>query len=287
MKNIHLRHLPSFIRTTDANDIPLNFMIHVFQKVFQTSAIIINTFDELEGNVLEAMAEMLPPIYTVGPLSLFSDHGSSFWKEDMNCLAWLDGKLPKSVIYVNFGSIAELTKEQLLEFAWGLVGSGHDFLWIIRQGLVKGNQENDVVLPEEILREMNGKGLITSWCQQEKVLSHPSIAGFLTHSGWNSTLESISVGLPMLCCPYYADQLTNCHYVCKEWGIGMEIEHDVKREKVASLIKELMSGEKGKEMKEKALEWKECASRAIREGGSSSLNLEKLVKEVLRRRDAI
>ncbi|KAM0936939.1 putative 7-deoxyloganetin glucosyltransferase [Dioscorea sansibarensis] len=283
MKNINLRDLPSMIRTTDPNDIALNFMNHVFQKVFQTSAIIINTFDELEGNVLEAMAEMLPPIYTVGPLSLVSDHCSSFWKEDMSCLEWLDGRQPNSVIYVNFGSFAELTKDQLIEFALGLVDSEHDFLWIIRQGLVKGNQENGAVLPAEILREMKGRGLITGWCGQEKVLSHPSMAGFLTHSGWNSTLESISVGLPMLCWPYYGDQPTNCHYVCKEWGIGMEIEHDVKREKVASLIKELMSGEKGKEMKEKALEWKECAFRAIRKGGSSFSNVEKLVKEVLRK----
>ncbi|XP_039145907.1 7-deoxyloganetin glucosyltransferase-like [Dioscorea cayenensis subsp. rotundata] len=284
MKNINLRDLPSMIRTTDPNDIPLNFMNHAFQKVFQTSAIIINTFDELEGNVLKAMAKMLPPIYTVGPLSLISDHCSSFWKEDMNCLEWLDGKQPNSVIYVSFGSFAELTNDQLIEFAWGLVYSEHDFLWIIRQGLIKGDQESDVVLPEEILREiMNERGLITSWCRQEKVLSHPSIAGFLTHSGWNSTMESISVGLPMLCWPHYGDQTTNCHYVCKEWGIGLEIEHDVNREKVASLIKELMSGKKGKEMKEKALEWKECAFRAVREGGSSFLNVDKLVEEVLRK----
>ncbi|KAJ0974934.1 hypothetical protein J5N97_016899 [Dioscorea zingiberensis] len=283
MKNIQLRDLPSFIRTTDPNDVALNFLNHVFQKVFKTSAIIINTFDELEHNVLDAMQEMLPPIYAVGPLSLLSDHGSSLWEEDMNCLEWLNGRQPRSVIYVNFGSIAVVTEEHLIEFAWGLVNSEHDFLWIIRQDLVKGHEKSAFVLPEEILREMKGRGLITSWCPQEKVLSHPSVGGFLTHTGWNSTMESISVGMPLLCWPYYGDQTTNCHYACTEWGIGMEIDNDVKRDKVAALIKQLMDGEKGKEMKEKALEWKECAIRATKEGGSSFLNLEKVIKEVLQR----
>ncbi|KAL2468112.1 Glycosyltransferase [Forsythia ovata] len=90
---------------------------------------------------------------------------------------------------------------------------------------------------------------MADWCPQEKVLSHPSIGGFLTHSGWNSTLESLGNGVPMICWPFFAEQQTNCWFSCTKLGIGMEIDSDVKKDEVEILVKELMIGEKGKEMK--------------------------------------
>ncbi|XP_073266356.1 7-deoxyloganetin glucosyltransferase-like [Populus alba] len=96
-----------------------------------------------------------------------------------------------------------------------------------------------------------------------------------------STIESLSSGVPMLCWPFFADQQTNCRYTCSEWGIGMEIDNNVKRDKVEKLVRELMEGEKGKSMKKKAMEWKKLAEEANGPSGSSSMNLDKLVKEVL------
>eukprot|EP00262_Sarcandra_glabra_P004277 TRINITY_DN1523_c1_g1_i1.p1 TRINITY_DN1523_c1_g1~~TRINITY_DN1523_c1_g1_i1.p1 ORF type:complete len:483 (-),score=63.97 TRINITY_DN1523_c1_g1_i1:254-1702(-) len=287
MKNIRLRDLPSFLRTTNPNDIMLNFANNEAQRASKASAIILNTFDALEHEVINAMKSILPQVYTIGPLSMLcrampnnqlASIESNLWKEETECLEWLDQKKPNSVIYVNFGSIAVLTTQQLKEFAWGLANSKHLFLWVIRRDLVKGELG---ILSEEFIKVAEERGLLSGWCPQEQVLAHPSIGGFLTHNGWNSTLESICEGVPMICWPFFAEQQTNCRYACTEWAIGMEIDSDVKREEIEGLVKELMEGEKGKEMRNKAIKWKESAVEATKKGGSSHVNMEKLASEVL------
>ncbi|KAF8411203.1 hypothetical protein HHK36_003747 [Tetracentron sinense] len=105
--------------------------------------------------------------------------------------------------------------------------------------------------------------MLASWCPQEQVLKHISIRGFLTHSGWNSTLESVCCGVPMIYWPFFAEQETNCRYVCKEWSIGMEIDNNIKRDEEEMLVRELMEGEKGKEMKNKATEWKRWQKKPL------------------------
>ncbi|KAL7262592.1 hypothetical protein ACSBR1_000871 [Camellia fascicularis] len=207
--------------------------------------------------------------------------GSILWKEQHDCLPWLDSKEPNSVVYVNCGSITVMTSQQLIEFAWGLVNSKKTFLWVIRPDLVV---DDSAILPPDFVNETKERGLLASWCPQEQVLSHPSVGGFLTHCGWNSTLESICSGVPMLCWPFFAEQQTNCWLCCKEWGIGMEINSDVKREEVESLITELMGGgEKGKEMKRKVMEWKKLGEEATASSvGPSYLDFEKVVNCVLK-----
>jgi hypothetical protein len=287
MKDIRLKDLPSFIRTTDPDDIMLNFAMVEGERSQKASALIFNTFDALEHQVLDALSSIFPPIYSIGPLQLLLNQipdndlksiGSNLWKEEDGCLEWLDKKEPNSVVYVNFGSITVLTSDQLIEFAWGLANSNQTFLWIIRPDLVKGDS---AILPPEFLVEIEERGLLVSWCPQEQVLSHPSIGGFLTHSGWNSTIESVCGGVPIMSWPFFAEQQTNCRFSCNEWGIGMEIEGGVKRE-VESLVRELMVGEKGKELKKKALNWKKLAEEAGNEPtGSSYVNLDKMINEVL------
>ncbi|KAG5242412.1 7-deoxyloganetin glucosyltransferase [Salix suchowensis] len=260
MRGIRLRDLPSFIRTTDPDDFFFKYCVECVGRASKGSAVIFNTFDVLEQEVLNALYPMFPRVYTI----------------EVECLHWLDSNKPRSVIYVNFGSIATVTKEQLVEFGMGLAESGHPFLWIIRPDMVAGDS---AILPPEFTEESKERSFICSWCPQEEVLNHPSIGGFLTHSGWGSTIESISSGVPMLCWPFAGDQLTNCRYTCSEWGIGMEIESNVKRQKVKKLVTELMEGEKGEKMKKKAMEWRKLAEEASGPSGSSSMNLDKLVKE--------
>jgi hypothetical protein len=158
-------------------------------------------------------------------------------KEDTKCLEWLGSKEMTSVVYVNFGSITIMSEEKLLEFAWGLANSKKPFLWIIRPDLVSGGS---VVLSSAFVDEISDRGLIVSWCPQEKVLNHPSVGRFLTHCGWNSTTESICAGVPMLCWPFFGVQPTDCRFICNEWEIGIEIDTNVKREEVEKLVNELM-----------------------------------------------
>ncbi|XP_022752954.1 7-deoxyloganetin glucosyltransferase-like [Durio zibethinus] len=289
MEGIRLRDLPNFIRTTDPNFIMLDFLSVETQRARKASAIIVNTFDDLEHEVLDALSSMLPPIYSVGPLHLvLNQHvhdsdlkqlGSNLWKEEPECLQWLDSKGPNSVVYVNFGSITVMTADQLTEFAWGLANSNQAFLWVIRPDLIGGES---AIVPAEFVEETKDRGLLATWCPQEQVLSHPSVGGFLTHSGWNSTIESISSGVPMICWPFFAEQQTNCRYSCTKWGIGMEIDSNVKRDEVESLVRELMEAEEGKEMKKKALEWKRKAEEATRNSqGSSYRNLDQMINQVL------
>lgn len=148
MSNMRLKDFPSLMRVTDANDILFNYMKTEVQNCLESSAIIFNTFDEHEGKVLEAIASKSPNIYTVGPLHLLCRHlpesefksfRSNLWKEDSECLKWLNEKEPNSVAYVNYGSITVMTDEQMKEFAWGLANSGHPFLWIVRPDMVTGD----------------------------------------------------------------------------------------------------------------------------------------------------
>lgn len=287
MKGIRLRDIPTFIRTIDPDAIMLKYNIVQHANASRARAIVINTFEELEDEVLEAIRAKFDLVYTIGPLQLIekaiyetklTSIGSSLWKEDAECLKWLDGKEDDSVLYINFGSITPLSTEQMVEFAWGLAQSKHNFLWIIRPDLMNGKGS---VLPEGFTEDTKGRGLMVGWCPQEDVLAHKAIGAFLTHCGWNSTIETISEGVPMVCWPFFAEQQTNCRYACTKWEIGVEIEGDVNRGKVEKMVRLMMEGEEGKEMRKKALEWKEKAQLAAKPGGSSYNNLEKLINETL------
>ncbi|PON95605.1 UDP-glucuronosyl/UDP-glucosyltransferase [Trema orientale] len=290
LRGIRLKNMPSIVRTTDPENIILHFGIRQFERAKRGSAIIVNTFDDLECEVLEALSSILPPIYTIGPLGrLVADQvqdsalnliRSNLWKEETECLEWLSSKKSNSVVYVNFGSLAVMTAQQLTEFAWGIANSGQTFMWVVRPDIVAGDSE--VTLPKEFLVETKERGLLVKWCPQEKVLSHPSIGGFLTHNGWNSTLESISHGVPMICWPVGGDQQTNCWFCCDKWGIGMEIDNNAKRGEIELVVRKLMEGEKGQVMKKKAMEWEKMAQDAtIGLTGSSCLNLDKMINQVL------
>ncbi|KAM7478986.1 hypothetical protein LguiA_027199 [Lonicera macranthoides] len=144
----------------------LDFIAGELHKVLRASAIIFDTFDALERDVLDALSSMYLQIYAIDPPHLFqipqnisNSVRSNLWKEEPQCHEWLNSQHPYSVIYVNFGSITVLTPQQLVEFAWGLANSKKNFLWIIRPDLVWA------------------RSFITGWCPQEQVLNHPSVSG--------------------------------------------------------------------------------------------------------------
>ncbi|XP_043722109.1 7-deoxyloganetin glucosyltransferase-like [Telopea speciosissima] len=289
MKNMRMKDLPSSARSTNPNDLFLDYIKEETKRTQNADAVILNTFEALDQDILDALSTMLPRVYTIGPLQLLLNQlqnddddlksiGSNLWKEESGCLEWLNSKEPGSVVYVNFGSITVMAHQQLTEFAWGLANSEQTFLWIIRSNLVVGES---AVFPPEFMIRTKERGMLAGWCPQEQVLSHPAIGGFLTHSGWNSTLDSICGGVPVICWPFFSEQPTNCRYSCVNWGIGDEIQQDVKREDVEKLVRELMVGDKGKEMKKKAMEWKNKAGAATAPGGSSHVNFNNMVNDIL------
>jgi UDP:flavonoid glycosyltransferase YjiC (YdhE family) len=286
LQNFRLKDLP-FIRNIKPNDSSVEYIFEAVRRAHRANAIIFNTSNELESDVMNVLSTVFPSIYAIGPLcsllyqspeNHLASLSTNLWKEDTVCLDWLESKEPGSVVYVNFGSVTVMSPEKLLEFAWGLANSKKPFLWIIRPDLVIGGS---VVLSSEFVTEISDRGLIAGWCSQEEVLNHPSIGGFLTHCGWNSTTESICAGVPMLCWPFFADQPANCRYICNEWEIGIEIDTNVKREEVEKLVNELMVGEKGKKMRQKTIAMQKKAVEDTKPGGRSYMNLEKVINEVL------
>ncbi|KAK9066812.1 hypothetical protein SSX86_014135 [Deinandra increscens subsp. villosa] len=290
MEGIRLKDFNTISRTTNLNHGLFTFCLKCTNNSHNVSHNIFHTFDDLEPGIVNTLSSMYPNVYTVGPMQLLlnqtpeeekqtemSDFSAySVWKEDSGCLQWLQSKEPNSVIYVNYGSHTMMSLQDVIEFSWGLINSGHYFLWIIRSDVVKGES---VVLPPEFEEHVKSKGFIASWCPQEKVLNHPSIGGFLTHCGWGSTIESLSAGVPMIYWPYMSDQLINCRYICKEWEVGLEMGKEVKREEVKNLVQELI-GEVGDQKRIKALEWKKKAFVATAPNGSSSLSVNNLVAEI-------
>nr|XP_017216986.1 PREDICTED: 7-deoxyloganetin glucosyltransferase-like [Daucus carota subsp. sativus] len=287
MPNICLRDLPGYVRTTDPDDLILNYIIKATDRARNVTGNVFHTFDDLEPELVNAISTMFPNVCTIGPQQLLLDQepfekveqlkaiGYSLWEEEQTCLQWLDSKEANSVIYVNFGSITVMSPEQLAEFGWGLSNSNHHFLWIIRPDMIVGDSKTTLGL--EFMETIKGRGFIAKWCPQDEVIRHPSVGGYLTHGGWNSILESLSAGVPMLCWPHFGDQISNCRYVCDEWECGMEIRNDANRDDVEKLVRLLMDGIEGNKMKSKAMEWKKLAEKACGPDGSSSANLDKLV----------
>jgi hypothetical protein len=285
MPQLRLKDLSFSLRRKDM----LDFVTSEGQAALEADFILLNTFEDLDRPVIDALRDRLPPLYTIGPLSLLSESGNhkisdmsaSIWTEEIGCIKWLDCQEPSSVIYVCFGSLSFMSREELSEIAWGLEASKQPFLWVIRPDSIDGQYSD--VLPAEFLEKVKDRSLLVGWAPQMKVLSHPSVGGFLTHNGWNSTLESICAGVPMISRPFLAEQPTNGRFVSEVWKIGVAMNEVVKREDVEDLVRGLMKGEEGQQMRKTVGELRDASMRAVGEGGSSYSNMEKFVQEIQRR----
>ncbi|KAF2294621.1 hypothetical protein GH714_013819 [Hevea brasiliensis] len=134
-----------------------------------------------------------------------------FLKAD-DCIEWLNSKPPSSAVYVSFGSVVSLRQDQLNEIAYGLLNSGVSFLWVFRPP-PKDSVFEPVEIPDGLLEKTRDKGKIVQWSPQERVLAHPSVACFMTHCGWNSTMEALSSGMPVVAFPQWGDQVTDAKFL--------------------------------------------------------------------------
>jgi pathogen-inducible salicylic acid glucosyltransferase len=174
---------------------------------------------------------------------------------------WISNKPPRSVVYVAFGSISNLCEKQIEELSWGLKNSNYYFLWVIRES-------GQINLPKTLM------------------LANEAVGCFLTHCGWNSTIEALSLGMPMVAMPQWTDQPPNAKLVEDVWKVGIRVKVDeegiVPRDEIECCVKEVMEGEKGEEMKKNANKWRELAIEAVSEGGSSDKNIDELVSKILK-----
>ncbi|KAG8390053.1 hypothetical protein BUALT_Bualt01G0043400 [Buddleja alternifolia] len=243
-----------------------------------SSGVIFNSFEELESSAISTLRQQFPaPIFPIGPFHQYHpSNSSSLLKPDESSISWLDKQEPKSVVYVSFGSIAAIKEKEFLEIALGLANSKCPFLWVIRPGSVHGLEWLEA-LPNGFLDSLNGRGHIVKWAPQLEVLAHSSVGAFWTHNGWNSTLESICEGVPMICMPCFTDQMVNTRYVTYVWKVGIELENGLERENIARAIRRLMVEEEGEEIRKRALDLKEKAKFTSKRGGASYKSLESLI----------
>ncbi|KAL1348372.1 hypothetical protein AAHE18_07G076100 [Arachis hypogaea] len=257
--------------------------------------VIWNSFEDLESSPLSYLRqEFQIPFFPIGPFHKYSfshspssssSSSSSLLTQDQSCISWLDRHKPNSVIYVSFGSLAAITAAKFLEIAWGLASSMHPFLWVIRKGMVidDGKECLDPPFPAGFIDNLEGRGYIVKWAPQQEVLAHKAVGAFWTHCGWNSTLESICEGVPMICMPFFTDQKVNARYVSSVWKIGVQFEGEVKREEVVKMIRGLIEGnnKEGSQIRERVLDLKEKARVSWNHGGSSYTYLDALVNFIL------
>ncbi|OMO94358.1 hypothetical protein CCACVL1_06042 [Corchorus capsularis] len=258
------------------------FLAHIVQETKGSSGVIFNTYEELEQEAITKCSMVFSvPLFPIGPFhKYFSASSSSLLPQDQNCISWLDKQKPNSVIYVSIGSVATITETEFLEIAWGLANSKQPFLWVVRPGSVLGSEWLEP-LPEGFLEMVGERGNIVEWAPQQEVLAHPATGGFWTHCGWNSTLESLCEGVPMICQPFFGDQGIDARLITDVWKVGVHLEDKIERGEIEKAIRRLMVEENGQEMRDKIKLLKENMNLCLQPGGSSYKSLDKLVKYIL------
>ncbi|KAF8041587.1 hypothetical protein BT93_A0243 [Corymbia citriodora subsp. variegata] len=266
------------------------------RKFRESKGILVNTFAELEPRAVEALAGLgAPVVYPVGPILNIEVES----KKGFEILDWLHQQPDASVVFLCFGSHGSFDEDQVKEIACALERSRCRFLWSLRQPPAKGKSEApcDYVDPKEVLPEgfidrTAGVGTVIGWAPQVAILAHRAIGGFVSHCGWNSTLESVWFGVPIAAWPQYAEQQFNAFQLVVELGLAAEIKMDYRRDLVKGSdsivtadeieggIRRLMEGEEAEERRKKVKEASEKSRKALMEGGSSYLSLGRFIEDV-------
>jgi len=263
-------------------------------STLDADAILVNSFEAIELEVAMVLQQPKlgrPSVHPIGPLILPADSGAGDTAPRAACLEWLDRQPAKSVIFVSFGSGGALPAEQMRELALGLELSGQRFLWVVRspsdEGSLSGNyydaeskKDPFPYLPEGFVERTRSVGLVVpSWAPQTEVLAHGSTGGFLTHCGWNSTLESLVHGVPMVAWPLYAEQRLNAVMLAQGVGAAVRLPEAKDKEAIAAAVREVMVGEgKGAAVWAKVAELRKAAAEGIRGGGAATTALDKMVE---------
>ncbi|KAH7566449.1 hypothetical protein ACOSP7_022940 [Xanthoceras sorbifolium] len=269
-------------------------------EIPKADGVLINTWEDLETATLAAMRDTTSlgrvtkvPVYPIGPLVRQVTPPAL---ED-SVLGWLDKQPTESVIYVSFGSGGTLSSKQMIELAWGLEQSQQRFVWVVRPPMDNdasgtffevgnGSDGTPNYLPDGFLTRNSEKGLVVQkWAPQAELLAHPSMGGFLSHCGWNSTMESILNGVPMIAWPLYAEQKMNATMLTEELGVAVRskelptTERIVEREEIETMVRRIIVDKEGHGMRSRVKKLKHSAEKATSIVGSSYDSLSKVAKD--------
>ncbi|XP_057472308.1 UDP-glucosyltransferase 29-like [Actinidia eriantha] len=220
--------------------------------------ILLNTFRELEGKYIDYLSTLTDKkIVPVGPLvqdTNIVEHN------DSQIMQWLGTKDELSTVFVSFGSEYFLSKEEMEEVAHGLEVSKLNFIWVVRFPFVE-KIELQEALPKGFLDRLGKRGLVVEdWAPQAQILAHSSTGGFISHCGWNSILESLKFGVPIIAIPMKYDQPVNGRLV-EDVGVAAEVKRDengkLNREEIAQVIRKVVVEKDGEDVRIKAREFSE------------------------------
>ncbi|KAH1233413.1 hypothetical protein AAZX31_09G116900 [Glycine max] len=267
----------------------------------KTDGIIVNTFEKLENKAFFALKNGIcmslethkshsstpetrnPRVFCMGPL--VSNGGGEHDNDDSGCMSWLDSQPSRTVVFLSFGSYGRFSKSQIREIALGLERSGQRFLWVMRNPYERSELILEELLPKGFLERTKERGMVMkNWAPQVKILSHDSVGGFVTHCGWNSVLEAVSWGVPMVSWPLYAEQRLNRVVMVEEMKVALALKENedgfVRASELEERVRELMDSERGrgKEVRERVLSARYDAVAALSDGGSSRVELNDLVE---------
>ncbi|XP_054787316.1 gallate 1-beta-glucosyltransferase-like [Prosopis cineraria] len=286
--------IPSFLHFDSPYRFIGELILGQFKNFNVPFCVLMDTFVELEKDYINYMSKFCV-IRSVGPLfknpkpadsGTVSDdiRGDLVVKAD-DCIEWLNSKPSGSVVYVSFGSIVYLPQEQVDEIAYGLLDSQVSFLWV-RKPPEKTQSLQSHVLPDGFLEKTKDRGKVVQWSPQEEVLAHPSVSCFVTHCGWNSSVEALTCGVPVLTFPAWGDQVTNAKFLVDVFGVGLRLgnaqdqNNVITRDEMNKCLEQASVGPRALELKRNALKWKAAAEAAVANGGSSSRNLDAFIEDM-------
>ncbi|KAK4482958.1 hypothetical protein RD792_010131 [Penstemon davidsonii] len=275
ISSIRLMDIPTIAYMKDLR--LFHLALQIFPNVSKAQYLLSTSIYELEPQAINALKQEFSfPVYTFGPTIPYFNLEPPKENNHDHYFQWLNSQPQNSVLYVSLGSFLSVSSAQMDEIADGLRESGVNFLWVARGEATR-------------LQERCGdKGKVVPWCEQLKVLCHSSVGGFWTHCGWNSTVEGVYAGVPIIAFPILMDQNTNRKLIVEDWGIGLDAKRDLESGgllmsgKIAEIVKKFMDleSDERKEMCGRAKELQKKTRGAILDGGSSKTNLDSFLKDI-------
>ncbi|KAL3532863.1 hypothetical protein ACH5RR_006384 [Cinchona calisaya] len=276
LQGLNINDLPNEV-LMDSQESPLAHMLYnMALKLPKATAVVLNSFEEIDPAITTDLKSMLKKFLNIGPSPLLAAASKKPPSADKDeCLSWLEKQNNASVVYISFGTVISPPPDEIVALANALETCEVPFLWSLKDHAKKH-------LPEGFIdRARNNNGKFVTWAPQVRVLEHGAVGVFVTHCGWNSILESISFGVPLICRPFFGDQKLNSRMVQDGWKIGLKVDGGVfTKSGTINAIQYILSSDKGKAISENVRVLKEKALDAVKPNGSSTRNFQELIEIV-------